>query len=97
MTLFYASILSSWPWSVYKAICQADNYGRMLITDRLDRMQLIDSDLNLLGFTFELLGEDQLSTIKEYFYNCERNEIIPITGGQNLKNRALIIFSLTEI
>lgn len=82
---------------MYNSICQADNNGRMLLTDSFDRMELIDSEFNLMDFTGQLLDESRFTFPEEYHYNSDRNEIIAFPGVQNMQNRVLIIFHLTEI
>lgn len=81
----------------YKAIGQAGNYGRMLLVDWWNTMELLDSEFNLMDFTGQLPGGVHLTFPSELYFNCERNEIIAIASGHHFQNRSLIIFQLTEI
>lgn len=83
---------------MYQVIGQADNNGRVLLTDRFNRMELVDSECNYLkDFTNKLLQGGQFVSPSELYFNCERNEIIAIIGEKNSHGRLLCILQLTEI
>lgn len=67
----------------------ADISGRFVITEQDNRIRLLDSELNLLDFTFPHLNGSLLN------FNSERNEIVSILSVGN-NHSVLTIFRFTE-
>lgn len=74
----------------------ADTYGRIFITDWRNRMELLDSELNLLQFTGPRLIQEQVLFVYEMHYDRERNEIVRIDDTDNPAVTALTIFRFKE-
>jgi hypothetical protein len=76
--------------------CVADKYGRMMIVDRLNRMELIDSEFNLMEFTGPQLDEGQSIRRGLMHYNSERNEVVTVVKDGDYKHGVLTIFRFTD-
>ena len=85
-----------------RCVCQADKYGRMLITNQWNKMELLDSEYNLIDFTgLQMVGGCFSGTPfeehRKLHYNSERNEILTVVFDRNSPNGVLTIFHLKEI
>lgn len=92
------SILRQYKSSIseYKGVTQADVYGRILITDRLNRIELLDSEFNLLDCAGPQPYKEKLISPYKLHYNSERNEIVSFIEGSADERSVLTIFHLTE-
>jgi len=73
-----STIIREYQSSLYadNRVCQADNYGRILIMEWQEKMELLDAEFNLLNFTGPQVEEDPSFNIRGMVYNSERNEIV---------------------
>lgn len=81
-----------------KYISPEDKYGRVLIADSAYRIELLDSEFNLMEVTCtspELSGK--INRPFDLQYNSERNELVAILLGPNFSSGVFIIFQLKEI
>lgn len=84
--------------SVHVASCRADRYGRVLIADRANRMELLDSEFNPVDVTCpQLGGGNQLIHPFQLDSNSERNELVALLLNQHQVQGVLTIFQLREI
>lgn len=70
----------------------ADIYGRIMITNKDSRLELLDSELNLLDFTGLQPHEGQFLVPYKLQFNSERNEIMCIFNFCNPFATFLYIF-----
>ena len=92
------TIIRRYQPSVHVASCRADRYGRVLIADRANRMELLDSEFNPVDVTCpKLAGGKQLIHPFQLDSNSERNELVALLLNQHHENGVLTIFQLREI
>ena len=80
------------------SVCNAGMYGRMLLIDRFNRIELLDSEFNFLDFTGPQLNESKyIYNPKTSHFNSERNELVAIVyDAADYQNGRLTIFRFTE-
>ena len=71
----------------------ADTYGRIVITEQLTGIELLDAELNPLGFARRYLG--QSLNLDELHYNSERNEVMSVCCA-DFHSTFLTTFRFTE-
>lgn len=74
----------------------ADNHGRILIVGRSNRMELLDSELNVLYFTGPKLPKHQLIIPDELHYDRLRNEAMGVHYDGLLESYVITTYRFTE-
>lgn len=80
--------------SVHRSACQADIFGTILITNNLNGMEVLDSDLNLLDSSSSQC--DQPIVPHQLHYHREGNEVIAVVMDGHVHNGLLTIFRLRD-
>lgn len=86
---------SSFQADMCALINQADDCGRILVSDGLKRIELLDAEFNLLDISGRPLDDGAFISKQKLIYNRERNEALSITCASG-RPVVLTIFRFRE-
>jgi hypothetical protein len=65
--------------SAFRGVCNAGIHGRLLLSEQLEKIELLDSDFNVLDFAGQgQMNKGQFKFFHELHYNSEGSEVVVV-------------------